>query len=438
MIATLAQQAIEQADRRPDRHRRPRRLPADRRAGPRQRDGDRTGDHRDQALRPRRRDRALRHRARADPGLLRAQGRHLRQHPGRAGDRREDRRRAAPELRLARGVARAHRRGQRRQAPREPDQPPRERRISKRLATMQRDLPSTFTGRRARRGARPRACARPSAATSCAIRCGGSRRPSSRSRSPRPQAQAAHRTPRAWSRGGSGESVAAGEASGVAVRAPRSPRARCSARAGRGVSPSPRATRFSSGDCDGPAGGRRGARLAPIVTHDAKSLGRCRRRSPSTRWSPATCWTPLAAAIRCASSARIAASTRVLQEPAAAGLPRPRAGGGARQIEERGLERLMEEVELPLVAVLRAMEEIGITLDLDASLRSPSASSGGRRARARDLQPAGEEFLIASPSSSARSSSTSSHCRASAAARPASRPTRGSCPRFATNTRSCR
>ena len=81
--------------RRHGRHRRPRHVPAGRATGVRVMATGR-GHHRHQALRPRGRDRALRHPARADPRLLRPEGRHLGQHPGRPGHRRQDRLAAAP------------------------------------------------------------------------------------------------------------------------------------------------------------------------------------------------------------------------------------------------------------------------------------------------------------------------------------------------------
>ncbi len=65
--------------------------------GSRQGDGHRARHHRDEDLRPPGRDRPLRHPARADPRLLRAEGRHLRQHPRRPRDRRQDRQRADPD-----------------------------------------------------------------------------------------------------------------------------------------------------------------------------------------------------------------------------------------------------------------------------------------------------------------------------------------------------
>ena len=89
-----------------DRHRRPRRLPADRPRLARQGHGDGARDHRDEALRPRGGDRALRDPARADPRLLRPQGRHVRQHPRRPGHRRQDRGRPAAALRRPRDGAR--------------------------------------------------------------------------------------------------------------------------------------------------------------------------------------------------------------------------------------------------------------------------------------------------------------------------------------------
>ncbi len=104
-----------------DRHRRPRRVSADRRGRSRQGDGDLTRDHRDEDLRPPGRDRPLRHPARADPRLLRPEGRHLRQHSRRPRNRRQDRLRADPALRIARGRARAHSRYRRGQAQAEPD-----------------------------------------------------------------------------------------------------------------------------------------------------------------------------------------------------------------------------------------------------------------------------------------------------------------------------
>ena len=78
------------------------------------------GDHRDQGLRPRGGDRALRRAARAGHRPDGPARRHLRQHPRRPRHRREDRRPAAAEVRHPRGRARQRRGGLRRQTQAEP------------------------------------------------------------------------------------------------------------------------------------------------------------------------------------------------------------------------------------------------------------------------------------------------------------------------------
>ena len=69
------------------------------------------------------------------------------------------------------------------------------------------------------------------------------------------------------------------------------------------------------------------------------------------------------------------------------------------QIAERGLERVMEEIELPLVAVLRDMELLGVRLNVERlgaiteRVCGPSCQSWKREI----FELAGTEFLIASP-----------------------------------------
>ena len=130
-------------------------------------------DHRHQDLRPPGGHRPLRHRARADPRLLRAQGRHLGQHPRRPGHRRQDRLRAAAALR---------RRSRRCSATSTRSRAPSARRTSPSTPTT-RASPSSWprscatcrstSTRRPRPRASPtaRACARSSASSSCARRC---------------------------------------------------------------------------------------------------------------------------------------------------------------------------------------------------------------------------------------------------------------------------
>ena len=126
VIATLAAARAREGHRRDGRDRRPRHVPA-RSSRRRARDGHEPRHHRDEGLRPPGGDRPLRHPAGADPRLLRPEGRHLGQHPGRPRHRRQD------------GVASCssefgdletvleRRRDLRRQAQGEPDQPRRRR-----------------------------------------------------------------------------------------------------------------------------------------------------------------------------------------------------------------------------------------------------------------------------------------------------------------------
>ena len=71
-------------------------------------------------------------------------------------------------------------------------------------------------------------------------------------------------------------------------------------------------------------------------------------------------------------------------QAAARGGPRARLAERQReQLRERGLERLLDEIELPLVHVLREMEKAGIKLDTAGSrialrVRADAASSSAR------------------------------------------------------------
>jgi DNA polymerase-1 len=68
------------------------------------------------------------------------------------------------------------------------------------------------------------------------------------------------------------------------------------------------------------------------------------------------------------------------------------------ELEERGLEALLRDVELPLVRVLRSMEEAGIALDLDRLAAITTRVAEEVVALERTIYAsAGEEFLIGSP-----------------------------------------
>ncbi len=186
--------------------------------------------------------------------------------------------------------------------------------------------------------------------------------------------------------------------------------------------------------------------------------------STTTRWSPPTCWSRSAAPTTWSSSPptpasgsprappprsrrrrtgswRSAKSWRPGLDPAEeARLVAALAAVQGPRIEELGLEQLLREVELPLVAVLAAMEREGLKLDAKR-LAEVGAGFGERidTLETRDLR-AGRggvhDRLAAAgrphPLREARPDA------ASGAAKPASRPTPASSPRSATSTRSSR
>jgi DNA polymerase-1 len=68
------------------------------------------------------------------------------------------------------------------------------------------------------------------------------------------------------------------------------------------------------------------------------------------------------------------------------------------QIDERGLRGVMEDIELPLVGVLREMELLGVRLNLERLAEITARVHGEISALEREIfMLAGEEFLIASP-----------------------------------------
>ena len=261
---------------------------------------------------------------RADPRLLRAEGRHLRQHPGRPRHRRQDGERADPEVRLARGGARARRRD--RAAPSAKQnlvEHAQDARISKQLATVRRDV----AGRLRRRARRPRAsptaraCARCSVATSCATRCGAWKRRWRTPSSPRPHAAAEVDADGARARGRARRHRDARRPSRRdlcwRVRETEPPRGRAvrrgSALALRGR---PRAARCWRASARGPsrwrgACGERARRRARREGARAGAAGPRARHAARAR----TCSSPRVAATRstsCARSAASAATSRTL------------------------------------------------------------------------------------------------------------------------------
>ena len=347
-------------------------------------------------LRPRRRARALRHRPRADPRLLRAQGRHLRQHPGRPRDRREDRRRAAA-ARSARSrpcstrideVSGAKRR-ENLLAHRE------DALVSKQLATMRRDLDAhDLAQRRARgRAGHGRAARRPSAATSCATRCGASRRRSATCPSAARAPDGAERR-RGAARGGARAARRRPARSAVAVCPPAVPEgalfgeggpwrfgvadrhARCSS-----------ATARARRSCVAALGDR------AVVAHDAKALGVVPAGSRFDTMLAAYLLDPARRGYPLAELCEDRGIDPGLEDRAGweAGAVATLAAAQRPELEERGLTALLRDVELPLVGVLRSMEQAGIALDLErlAAITARVAARRSPRSSARSTPPPG-------------------------------------------------
>ena len=104
---------------------------------------------------------------------------------------------------------------------------------------------------------------------------------------------------------------------------------------------------------------------------------------------------------------------------------------------ERGLEPLYRNVELPLSAVLAAMEDVGVRIDT-YRMGEITARLAERveelEARAHEL--AGEEFMLGSTQQVARVLFEVLGLTAGARGRPATRPTPACCGRSAPSTRS--
>ncbi len=160
------------------------------------------------------------------------------------------------------------------------------------------------------------------------------------------------------------------------------------------------ASEVLAGDCEGPAQLVAALGDRPIVAHDAKALGTV---PPGLSFDtmlaaylldPARRGYPLGELCedrgidpgqieRAAWEAAAVAALAAAQRP---------------ELAQRGLEQLLADVELPLVGVLRAMEEAGIALDLDRLAAITARVQQEVAELERSIhRAAGEEFLIASP-----------------------------------------
>ena len=387
------------------------------------------------------------------PDFIGLKGDTSRQHPRRPGDRRQDRRRAAAALRLARGACSAtstrSRGAKRKQNLTEHAE---DARISKQLATMVRDVPVELD-LQAELVARARpldGCAtivpRVRAARPAAAARGGARRrrvgrdPAARGRRPR----APSRVRKGGRRGRRAADRRRARGRRRRARGPRGRAVRARRRAGASAPTRAARTRWPATVATRPSWSRRSA-TGRSIAHDAKALGEVPPNLVFDTEVAAYLLEPGAARLPARRAVRGARHGRRGRRPAGradAVLVHELAGVAARaDARARAWSDLLRRHR---AAARRAScarcEKAGMKLDT-ARLEQIAPAS---RAEADELEReiwdlAGEEFMIGSPQQLGGGAvRRSSACRASAAARPASRPTRACCRRSATSTRSSR
>jgi len=138
----------------------------------------------------------------------------------------------------------------------------------------------------------------------------------------------------------------------------------------------------------------------PVVAHDAKALGDVPPRLAHDTLLGAYLLDPARRAFPLRELTEERGLATDLEDPTAADavLVRALAAWQRERIEERGLTALMDEIELPLVTVLRGMEREGVKLDT----RRLAGVADRVRAEVADLEReiwelAGTEFVIGSP-----------------------------------------
>ena len=156
-----------------------------------------------------------------------------------------------------------------------------------------------------------------------------------------------------------------------------------------------------AGDCDGPEQIVAACAGRPLIVHDAKALGAAPDMLVHDTLLGAYLLEPARRGYPFAELCEERGLLCDAEDPVAgdAALLGALAAWQREQISERGLDRIMAEIELPLVPVLRAMELIGVRLNLDRL----AEITGRVREEILELEQeifalAGTEFLIASPS----------------------------------------
>ncbi len=155
-----------------------------------------------------------------------------------------------------------------------------------------------------------------------------------------------------------------------------------------------------AGDCAGPEAVVEACAGRPVVAHDAKALGAVPETLAHDTLLGAYLLEPARRGYPFAELCEERGMATDLEDPVAAEavLLGALADWQREQIVERGLEPLMREIELPLVAVLRDMEQLGVRLNLGRLAAITERVRAEIDALEREIFAlAGTEFLIASP-----------------------------------------
>jgi len=154
------------------------------------------------------------------------------------------------------------------------------------------------------------------------------------------------------------------------------------------------------GECESPAELVAACGERPVIAHDAKALDDVPSNLAHDTMIGAYLLEPARRGYPLAELCEERGLSAALKDPLASEAVRLRALAAwqREQMKERGLTQVMEEIELPLVSVLREMERAGVRLSLDrlaAITERVRAEIAGLESEIFQL--AGEEFLIASP-----------------------------------------
>jgi DNA polymerase-1 len=155
-----------------------------------------------------------------------------------------------------------------------------------------------------------------------------------------------------------------------------------------------------AGACERPEDLVAACRERPVVAHDVKSLGAVPPALAHDTMVAAYLLEPARRGYPFAELCEERGLGAEVDDAAAADalLTRALAAAQREQIAERGLDGLFHEVELPLVRVLRAMEEAGLKLDTERLALITARVHGEAAQLEREIfELAGEEFTIGSP-----------------------------------------